>query len=117
MRTAMSRAILTLALLTSSTTARAQEAVAPPVPLETMLSRAAAYVVRFTSDFAKVVAEERYIQQVSGGQTVTRVAGRAVAGPVVAERRELLSDYLLVKVVSVDTWVPYRDVFEVDGQP
>ena len=55
-------------------------------------------------------------------------AGRQSAGPPVvgtpryvnsgSERRELLSDFLLVKLPDLDnTWVPFRDVFQVDGKP
>jgi len=31
--------------------------------------------------------------------------------------RTLISDYLLVKVPGMEGWVPFRDVFEVDGTP
>jgi len=39
--------------------------------------------------------------------------GRAGAG---ARNRTLKSDFLLVSVSSAQDWVPFRDVFEVDGQ-
>lgn len=48
-----------------------------------------------------MVAEERYVQET----TFPR------------RRRELKSDFLLVKPPGSDDWLQFRDVFEVDGMP
>jgi hypothetical protein len=78
---------------------------APPVPLDTLLRRVFAYVERFEREFGSMVAEERYEQAVRqvpssrGGDT----------------RRDLRSDFLLVKVEG-HGWTPFRDVFEADGR-
>ena len=89
---------------------------APP-NLEELLARAAKYVVDFETAFSKAVAEERYLQQVittkapkAASETLRDVAERQV------ERRELRSDFLLVKLPEQNQWVPFRDVFEVDGR-
>ncbi|MBM3779694.1 MAG: hypothetical protein FJW23_15885 [Acidimicrobiia bacterium] len=87
--------------------------------LAALLEKAAGYVSRFTIEFSSAVAEERYVQQTSGGQVmVTGSRGRGSSAITSApERRELVSDFLLVKPAGLDTWVPFRDVFEVDGRP
>src|SRR5262245_38587467 len=86
-------------------------------PLEAILTRAAAYVSGFSSEFTSVVAEERYLQQSSGRET-TSGSGRGATTTVTGrQRRELLSDFLLVKPAGLSAWVPFRDVFEVDGRP
>ena len=92
---------------------------APALPrLEDLLARAARYVVDFETAFAKTVAEERYLQQV-----ITTQAPRAVSGTLRddvperrVERRELRSDFLLIKLPEQNQWIPFRDVFEVDGR-
>jgi hypothetical protein len=76
--------------------ARAQEAA-----LETLLGRAARYTLNFVDRFSNVVAEERYIQRTS-----------ASTGP---RRRIVLSDFLLVRSSETTDYLPFRDVFEVDG--
>jgi hypothetical protein len=93
---------------------------APALPrLQDLLARAARYVVDFETAFAKTVAEERYLQQV-----ITTQAPRAISGTLRddvpqqrVERRELRSDFLLIKLPEQNQWIPFRDVFEVDGRP
>jgi hypothetical protein len=89
-----------------------------PPRVEELLARAAKYVVDFETAFSKVVAEERYLQQV-----ITTKAPNAVSRTIRddaperrVERRELRSDFLLVKLPEQNQWVPFRDVFEVDGR-
>jgi hypothetical protein len=81
---------------------------AQSLPLDLMLSRAATYVDRFETAFSNVVSEERYVQHVMP-------TGRSYVGGQRAEQRELLSDFLLVRMG--DDWVPFRDVFRVDNEP
>jgi hypothetical protein len=89
-----------------------------PPTLNELLARAARYVADFETAFTKAVAEERYLQQV-----ITTTAPKAVSGTLRddiperrIERRELRSDFLLVKLPEQDHWIPFRDVFEVDGR-
>jgi hypothetical protein len=96
----------------------ASQTVAPP-SLEQLLSLAGRYAVDFETAFSKAVAEERYLQQVT-----TTTAPAAVSGTIRddvperrVERRELRSDFLLVKLPEQNHWLPFRDIFEVDGRP
>ena len=74
---------------------------AAQVRLEEIVGRMTVYVERFLNDFTNVVAEERYVQQT--------VAPR--------RKRELLSDFLLVKPQGSREWYQFRDVRLVDGKP
>jgi sulfatase modifying factor 1 len=89
----------------------------PPPSLEELLTRAGAYVARFNANFANVVSEERYTQLASGRQSMSATGRAAMASISGAARRELVSDFLLVKLPGVDAWVSFRDTFEVDGKP
>jgi hypothetical protein len=73
-----------------------------PETLDTVIERAAAAVASFEREFAAVVAEERYIQR-----TGARIR---------IDQREVRSDLLLVRVSGQDGWVPFRDVYEVNGR-
>lgn len=80
--------------------------VVSPGPAQTnrgdqLIAQATAYVVDFLGRFSNVVAEERYIQETTSPR----------------RRRELKSDFLLVKPPGSDEWFQFRDVFEVDGTP
>ncbi len=90
--------------------------------LDSILARAAEYVVRYTTTMSNLVAEERYEQQINEVRqlVVTRQqAGfntyppQTVDGP----RRVLRSDVELINVGPPVGWRTYRDVFEVDGKP
>jgi len=78
--------------------------------LTDLLARAGDYVTRFETAFSNVVSEERYVQSViPGGPTY-------VGGPR-PQHREMVSDFLLVRLPGSTDWLPFRDVFEVDNQP
>jgi hypothetical protein len=78
-----------------------------------LLSRVSAYVVEFNRSFGSVVAEERYEQTIrrSLGSNGTSVQ-RGNSGPIATT---LVSDFLLVQVPG-EGWLPFRDVYERDGQ-
>jgi hypothetical protein len=78
-------------------------------PLETVLSRAAAYVTAYQKQLAAIVSEEHYRQQVIVSMRSGRTGGR--------QYRELKSDVLLVKPGEGESWLQFRDVFEVDRKP
>lgn len=78
--------------------------------LEALLARAGEYVDRFESAFSNVVSEERYVQSIAP-------TGPTFVGDPRTRHRELVSDFLLVRVPGSEGWLPFRDVFEVDGVP
>jgi hypothetical protein len=92
------------------------------VTLESLLERAGAYFLSFESRFSDVVTEERYVQEAmrpgsSLDVAITRRGGGvATQIPPSADRRELVSDFLLVKLPDTNEWLPFRDVFEVDSK-
>ena len=92
-----------LCLLWPSST-RAQEP-----PLATVLARVADYVADYSKKLAAIVAEEHYRQQVISSSRPGRISGR--------QHRELRSDVLLVKPGEGESWLQFRDVFEVDRKP
>lgn len=65
--------------------------------LDSVLARASEYVAAYSRQLSAVVAEEEYRQ----------ASGRLV--------RHLVSDFLLVQIPGSEGWLPFRDVFEVDG--
>jgi len=73
-----------------------------------LASLASTYVVNYYSQLSAVVAEETYEQN-----ALSRARGQASA----RQGRKLRSDFLLVRLPGDDDWTPFRDVFEVDGEP
>jgi hypothetical protein len=94
--------------------AQAQDADSDRISVELLLGRAGWYVLDFLEKFSNVVSEETYLQDSSVAMQSAAVLGRAGTA---ARSRVLKSDFLLVSVNSAREWVPFRDVFEVDGQP
>ncbi len=83
-----------------------------PAVVDKAFDHADAYVKALTS----VVSEERYEQQVT--RVVSRYVGHAGMRPdKVTVRRVLLSDYLLVQLPGTSEWMPFRDVYSIDGVP
>jgi hypothetical protein len=79
-------------------------------PLAAVLDRTGAYVAEFHRRFSGIVAEEHCVQ------IATTPPVRPLRVPTV-ERRELRSDLLLVNVAGTTSWLEFRDVYEVDGDP
>lgn len=93
---------LTLVLLAVWPSIGAAQTAAP----KDILDRTTAYIRKFVIGFANVVAEEHYVQS----------ANPSNPGPG-RRRRELVSDFLLVKAQDAGDWYQFRDVRQVDGQP
>ena len=74
-----------------------------------ILDRATAYVDEFQRRFGSMVTEERYEQSV---QEAMLLGARSRPQ---FERVVLVSDFLLVQVPG-EGWMPFRDVFERNGQ-
>ena len=83
--------------------------------LDVVMARAADYVARYQTQLRGLVAEEHYRQNLMS-------LGEMRPGPGARSRqaregRELKSDLLLVKLAGEDSWMQFRDVFEVDRKP
>jgi hypothetical protein len=91
----------------------ARVSLAPASTLEEVLERAGAYIGRFDAAVASVVAEEHYLQKYVIPDALP--AGR-VTRPY-EEKRDIKSDFLMVRSQESDLWIPFRDVYEVDGKP
>jgi hypothetical protein len=77
-----------------------------------LLTRVGAYVGQFYQRFGSVVAEERYEQTIRRTPGSNTTVTRGASGPTATTLR---SDFLLVQVPG-EGWMPFRDVFERDGQ-
>lgn len=99
--------------------AAALNAQAPPAdPTTALLDRASAYIVGYIKALSSVVSEERYEQVVRSGGTVRSIPGTISSGSwsgASTATRTLVSDYLLVLVPGAREWIPFRDVYSVDG--
>jgi hypothetical protein len=95
---------------------------------EAAVARARRYASAYETVLSGLVAEERYVQRsFRHEKTVTTglvPIGRAPRPGDTREswewtldaEREMKSDYLLVKAPGGTRWLPFRDVFEVDGK-
>jgi hypothetical protein len=118
----ISRGALVIAcasLLLSSHVATSGTPPAERVTLESLLARAGLYLTEFVNQFANVVTEERYLQDVDTAQLGFGEAsgGRGNTTGDRAAHREIKSDFLLVTSGQAAELRPFRDVYEVDGRP
>ncbi len=74
--------------------------------LDVVLARVTEYLQAYIREFSNVVAEEVYLQHINLDRPNAKL-----------ETRRLRSDLLIVQVGGGVAWVPFRDVFEVDGSP
>jgi hypothetical protein len=82
-------------------------------PTDPVVERMLAWAARAVETLASVVCEERYVQTLRQ----QRFALGRVTPVVDSQTRTLRSDYLLVRFPETLGWVPFRDVYEVDGRP
>ncbi len=91
--------------------------------LDPFIARVAEYVSVYGDELSSVVSEETYTQEARGAggapPKATVLDGKATgtstsSGAKVT--RTLVSDYLQVRIPGMEGWLPFRDVFEVDGQ-
>ena len=87
--------------------------------LETVLSRAGAYVERYERLLGTVIAREIYTQNARVPDRLGRSGGRGAPVPSFpTQRRRMLSDFLMLRLQSQgDQWMGFRAVVEVDGRP
>ena len=97
---------------------KSREIEVTPPEVEALVAKASAYVSSYEAAFSGLVAEERYEQKLSRWKARGTVVSREVVERgewALESKRELRSDYLLVKAPDLAGWMPFRDVFEVDG--
>jgi hypothetical protein len=105
----------------SSTLATPAPPAAPIPSLAAVLTRAGEYALAYESRFSLLVAEEDYYQRAdrppqAGNANQARTSNPSGSFDIGGRRaRRLRSDYLLVKS-DEGGWLPFRDVFEVDGR-
>lgn len=105
-------------------------AAGPPRPsfahdpaLNPLIARVADYVDVYGKELSSIVSEETYTQEARGPSTLPErtvvLDGRvlAPAGAGSTTTRTLVSDFLQVRIPGFQGWLPFRDVFQVDGQP
>ena len=85
--------------------------------LDTVLARVTAYAAEFERRLSFLVAEEHYVQEVRRevGPSTSPLS-RPQTVPSNYQKRVLRSDYLLVRLADDAGWLPFRDVFDVDGR-
>jgi hypothetical protein len=105
--------VFAVCLLAAAAGLRAQDPDADRISVELLLGRGGWYVYDFLDKFSNVVSEETYIQDSSVPMQSAALMNRPGGA---ARNRTLKSDFLLVSVSSAQDWVPFRDVFEIDGQ-
>ncbi|MFP5378658.1 MAG: hypothetical protein ACLGHP_02690 [Vicinamibacteria bacterium] len=122
------KGLLRAAVVTAAAVAAAVAATgAQEASLADVLARAGQYVTGYERRFAVLVAEERYVQEIHkpvmapidrGNLSRNNPGGGSFGGGGgVSQRRTLVSDYLLVQLEMGAGWMPFRDVFSVDGKP
>jgi hypothetical protein len=79
--------------------------------LSDILHRAGSYVEEFQRQLSGIVAQETYVQE------IVPFRGMNAGSRGRIQSRRLRSDLLLLRPEGAPTWVQFRDVFEVDGQP
>jgi len=78
----------------------------PDPALDVVLARVTEYLAGYIREFSNVVAEEVYLQHINLDRPNAKL-----------ETRRLRSDLLIVQIGGGVGWIPFRDVFEVDGNP
>jgi hypothetical protein len=90
---------------------------APDAELDRTLALVGDYLQSYLRDYTNVVAEERYDQQLEHAAYDSLLPGAPRPADTSTVTRVLKSDLLMVSTPSLGRWVPFRDVFEVDGKP
>ncbi len=117
--------VTSLVLLTPGAPIAARDAAPWPVDapqagggraLGSILSRATDYVSRSLQTLSAVVCEEHHVQRLER-RDVSPMYGYVSGLAIQVTERTLVSDYLLVQLPGAAGWLPFRDVYAVDGKP
>jgi hypothetical protein len=92
--------VLTAVLLALPASSQTSSPAGKPPDRDELMRRVGVYIQEFVDRFANVVAAEDYTQQMSRPKRTKR----------------LKSDFMLVRYPGADSWLAFRDVFEVDGK-
>jgi hypothetical protein len=76
--------------------------------VDLVLARVSQYALDYGRELSSIVSEETYAQEVRGESNATASANA---------QRTLVSDYLAVRIPGMEGWLPFRDVYQVDGRP
>jgi len=108
----------TRALQAAAQTPAAKTTLGPDQELDGLLTLAAKYFTDYEKALSSVVSEEDYLQRYSRPLSIVANLGEGMPpGMDYAMReRRLKSDFLLVRTNTASGWIPFRDVFEVDGK-
>lgn len=94
---------------------------AQPLDLDAAIARATQYVADYEKKFSVLAAQEEYVQEIrwqsvsSGGNLSRSNPGGGFNNTDPVQKRQVLrSDFLLVALKG--GWMPFRDVFEVNGR-
>ena len=104
MRTIAGACLAFAVVATAVPAARSQKAMDLP-PLDVLVARAAGYVAAYQRDFAFLVADEEYVQDVNAPREKFR------------QSRTTKGEMFLTFIEADDEWVAVHDVVEVDGAP
>jgi VWFA-related protein len=88
----------------------------PSPEVELLLSHASSGVVRYFNALSSIVCHERYVQQVER-QEISGLCGGLPCTRTQVATQTLESDYLLVRLEDTAGWLPFRDVYAVNGVP
>ena len=110
------------ALSLGAVDARAQTGNQPGSGFHTVLSSAMRYVMNYEQQFALLISEEHYVQELqrppNPGDNLTRSnpgGGMRAGGPM--NIQTFKSDFLLVQLgMDGEGWMPFRDTFEIKGK-
>jgi hypothetical protein len=96
-------------------------AAAQPLDIDAVIARASQYIANYEKQFSVLAAQEEYVQEVrwqsvsSGGNLTRSNPGGGFNNTDAVQKRQVLrSDYLIVALKG--GWMPFRDVFEVNGR-
>jgi len=84
------------------------------LPLDTLLSRAHAYVTEYQTQLATIIGEERYHQDFAQERSIDRESGTI---RLTKTSRSTLSEVSFAWFPDVPGWFGFRDVIDVDGKP
>ena len=88
----------------------------PGSGFHTLLSSAMRYVINYEQQFALLVLEEHYTQELQRRPSDGTSISRSDPGGTISQQA-LRSDYLLVQLgMDGEGWMPFRDTYEVNGR-
>jgi hypothetical protein len=122
MRTSLSALALAASLGVLTADAVAQVGSQPGSGFHTVLSSAMRYVMNYEQQFALLISEETYVQELqrppNPGDNLSRAnPGGGMRAGGAMNVQTIKSDFILVQLgMDGEGWMPFRDAFEVKGR-